>query len=76
MKIDRRYFNVIFSSLIALIMSFCMSFFMLLINIGFSKIFFNAWMKSFGLGFIIALPISIIFIPIIRTGLEKIFEKK
>jgi len=53
-----------------------MSFFMLLINIGFSKIFFNAWMKSFGLGFIIALPISIIFIPIIRRGLEKMFEKK
>ena len=66
--------DLVFSSLLALLMSFFMSFFMTVVNIGFSQVLFVAWMKSFVLGFVIALPISIIFIPMLRTYLERFVE--
>ncbi len=73
-RIKRKRFELVFSSLLALLMSFFMSFFMTVVNIGFSQSLFVAWMKSFVLGFVIALPISIIFIPMIRTYLERFVE--
>ena len=74
-RIKRKRFELVFSSLLALLMSFFMSFFMTVVNIGFSQVLFVAWMKSFVLGFVIALPISIIFIPMLRTYLERFVEE-
>ncbi len=66
--------DLVLSSLLALLMSFFISFFITVVNIGFSQVLFVAWMKSFVLGFVIALPISIIFIPMLRTYLERFVE--
>lgn len=74
MKLDRKYFNLVFSTLVALFMSFFMSFFMTLINVGFSDIFVKAWLNSFPIGFAIALPVSLFFIPKIRGFVEKLFN--
>ncbi len=73
-RIKRKRFELVFSSLLALLMSFFMSFFMTVVNIGFSQSLFVAWMKSFILVCVIALPISIVFIPMLRKYLERFVE--
>ncbi|KNF07652.1 protein of unknown function DUF2798 [Gottschalkia purinilytica] len=55
-----------------ILMAFCMSFAMTLINLGMSDIFFKAWMKSWVIGLIVTLPISFIFPPIIGKLVMKI----
>lgn len=74
MKIKKRYFNILFSAVIALCMSLLMSFFMLLINRGLDGQFFIIWMKSFLLGFCIAFPVSYFLIPLIRALLSRYVE--
>lgn len=75
MKLERKYFNLAFNTIIALFMTFFMSFFMTVINVGFKKILLIAWLKSFIIGFPISLAVSIIFIPKIRSRLEKYVNK-
>ncbi|WP_366888527.1 DUF2798 domain-containing protein [uncultured Aquimarina sp.] len=55
-------------------MSFFMAFFMLLVNAGFTNDFFMQWLKTFGIGILISLPVSIVFIPLIAKSLSKIFK--
>ena len=74
MKISIRAFNIIFQILVAIIMSLFLSFFMVAINVGFIAVFPLIWLKSFGLSLVIALPVSLIVVPLLRHGLSNIFD--
>ena len=53
-------------------MSLIMSFVLTLINVGLVPHFLMIWLKSFGISFAVALPISLIIVPLIRKLLDKI----
>lgn len=76
MKISGKVFGLIFSVSVGLVMALAMSFFMLVVNIGFVEGFFFIWVKSFLIGFSIALPIAIVIIPLIKNRLERMFVVK
>ena len=75
MKIPRRFYNLVFSFSVAILMSFLMSFCLTAINIGFPVHFFPAWLRSWGIGFLVAFPVSLLIIPAIRRFLERFFDK-
>ncbi|MBC8443962.1 DUF2798 domain-containing protein [Candidatus Woesearchaeota archaeon] len=53
-------------------MSLIMSFVLTLINVGWVPHFFMIWLKSFGISFAVALPISLVIVPLIRKLLDRI----
>ncbi len=74
-KISRRYFNLIFSTLVAVLMSLFMSFVLTAINIGFPSYFILAWLKSLGIGFAVALPVSLLVIPLVKRFIDPWFRQ-
>lgn len=74
MKISITAFNIIFQILVAIIMSLFLSFFMIAINVGFRPEFPLIWLRGFGLSLVVALPVSLIVVPLLRHGLSNIFE--
>ncbi len=74
-KISRKYYNFVFSTLIAFLMSLFMSFVLTAVNIGFRSYFMVAWLRSFGLGFVVALPTSLLVIPLVRRMIEPWFQE-
>lgn len=76
MKVSQRIYGVILSVSIGLVMSLGMSLLMLIVNAGFVEGFFIIWMKSFAVGFIASLPISVTVIPFIQKQLPKVFKIK
>ena len=73
MKIPKKYSQIVFAFLIALILPFVMTFFIALINLGgFNNNFIAAWMKAYIIAFIIAFPAVILIAPLIRKITEKI----
>ncbi len=75
-KISRKYFNLIFSTLVAVLMSLFMSFVLTAINIGFPSFFIGAWLTSLGIGFAVALPVSLIVIPLVHRLIEPWFRQE
>ena len=53
-------------------MSFFMSFLLTLMNVGYGPQFFQIWLNAFAAGFIVSLPISLIFTPIIRKIVDRL----
>ena len=47
-------------------MSFCMSLVMTIVNVGFVNYFFMAWLRSWMIGFLVALPLAFILPPLIQ----------
>ncbi len=74
MIISRKIFGLNFSVSIGFVMFLAMSFFVLLVNVGLIEGFFFMWMQSFLVGFVISIPIAVVAIPLIKNGLEKVFE--
>ena len=59
--------GIVFPIVMAIVMSLIMSFAMVAINVGFSgpAPFFPAWGMSFLIGLAVALPVSLIFTPLL-----------
>jgi hypothetical protein len=53
-------------------MSFSISFVLTLINAGLRSDFLFVWIRGFTIGFIVALPISLIVVPIMRRVVDRI----
>ena len=68
MRIKRKYYGLLFGLFVSIIMSFIL----ILINVGWVPHFFMICLKSFGISFAVALPISLIIVLLIRKLLEKI----
>ena len=75
-EISRRYFNLIFSTVVAVLMSLFMSFVLTAINIGFPAYFIAAWLKSLGIAVLVALPVSVLLIPLVRRLIEPWFRRE
>jgi len=74
MKIKKKYYGFLFALLVSIIMSLIMSFALTLINVGWQPHFFMIWLKAFGISFAVALPVSLIVVPLIRKLLDKIID--
>jgi hypothetical protein len=63
--------GIIFPTLMALIMDILITFVMVAVNVGFSdvKVFFIAFGISSLIGLAVSLPISLIFVPLLRNFL-------
>ncbi len=72
MKIRRKYYGLLFGLLVSIIMSLIMSFVLTYINIGWQPHFLMIWLRAFGISFAVALPVSLIIVPVIRKLLDKI----
>ncbi len=51
-----------------------MSFFMTWMNVGFVTDFLFLWLKGFGTGFVVALPIAALTVPLIHRLLDKFLQ--
>jgi len=71
-KISRRYSTILFGIIMSLVMSFTMSLTLTLINLGFIPEFLGRWARAFGISFIVALPTSLMIVPLARKIVEKI----
>jgi hypothetical protein len=74
MRINQKQYNIIFNVLMAILMSFFMSLFLTAVNIGLIPGFFLLWLKSFGLGTIVALPTTFVVVPLIHKLLGIVFK--
>ena len=72
MEINNKKAKILFGILMAGMMALAMSFVMVWINVGLNSNFFAIWMKSFGLGFLVAVPTSIIAAPIAQKLVHKL----
>lgn len=72
MDLTEKQTKVIFGLLMAFFMALAMSFIMVLINVGMVNDFFPIWMKSFAIGFIVAVPTSMIAAPLSQKFISKI----
>ena len=72
MKISRKYYTVLFGSLVSIAMSFFMSLVLTTINVGLGPNFWEIWLIAFTVSFLVGLPISLIIIPIVRKIVDKL----
>jgi hypothetical protein len=66
--------QILFSGFsMAFIMSMCMSFVMTLINLGLGGDFVRVWLASWGIGFVVSLPLSF-FLPLFLQKIMKLLK--
>ncbi|MBC7929900.1 MAG: DUF2798 domain-containing protein [Rubrivivax sp.] len=66
MKLSRRTAKFLFAPTVALFMSGTMSFALTIINQGIDANFISKWLNSFGISFVIAVPIAAFAVPRIQ----------
>ncbi len=71
MTLTKKQSKISFGVLMAFFMALAMSFIMVLINVGMTPAFFTIWMKSFAVGFAVAIPTSMIAAPLSQKILKK-----
>ncbi len=71
--IDKKYYSIVFAFLMASIMSFLMSGVITFINLGITPTFVDDWMfKAFPSAFIIAFPIALFVVPVVRRVVDRL----
>ena len=75
MKLKKKYRNIVFSCLAAVFISVPIAFIMVAINLGFSKGFLFAFIKSSLAGILISIPLANIGIPLAEKITSRIIEK-
>ena len=75
MKLSQSTAKILFVPAIGLVMSGAMSLTLTIINQGFSDDFIYKWLSSFGINFLVALPISVVVVPRIQKFFHGITEK-
>jgi hypothetical protein len=72
MKISPKYAGLMVTLILAITMSLVMSFFMVAMNLGFTEHFLFAWLRSWGLGFLIGFPTAALVVPVARRIVAKL----
>lgn len=72
MTLTQKQATIAFGILMAFFMALAMSFIMVLINVGMVPSFFILWMKSFLIGFLVAVHTSMIAAPVSKKLLKKL----
>lgn len=75
MKLKKKYYNVVYSCLAAILISVPIAFVMVAINLGFVAGFFLAFLKSALAGVAISIPLANIGIPISKKITDKLVER-
>lgn len=75
MKLSSQVTRLLFAPTVGLCMSGAMSFVLTVINQGFGADFIVQWLKSFGISFLVALPVSALVVPRIQKFYDGITEK-
>lgn len=75
MKISEQTAKLLFAPTVGLFMSGAMSFALTWINLGFGADFIWQWLRSFGISFLVALPIAAVVVPRIQQFYDSITEK-
>ena len=70
-KIPRKYTPVLFAFCMAIAMGLVMSFFMTAVNLGFTATFVIAWMRAFGVGCVIGVPVGLL----VSIPVQKLISK-
>lgn len=72
-KIPRRFAGLLTGFGMSLIMSFCMSGALTLLNLGVSRQTIVLWLThNFPLAFLLALPIALLTLPVVRRAVERL----
>ena len=71
MNLTEKQSKIAFGIMMAFFMALAMSFIMVLINVGVVNAFFLIWMKSFLIGFAVAVPTSMVAAPISQKLIHK-----
>jgi hypothetical protein len=66
LKIDKRFANILAALLMAIILPFFMTFFVSLVNLGFTPRLVAAWMRTWMIATIAAFPLILAFQPLIK----------
>lgn len=74
MKIKKKYYNLVFSCLAAIVISVPIAFIMVVINVGFVAGFLFAFLKSALASVLISIPLANIGIPIAKKLADKIVK--
>lgn len=72
MTLSKKQTKIAFGILMAFFMALGMSFVMVWVNVGLTPHFLMIWMKSFAIGFMAAVPISMIAGPLVQRIVSKI----
>ena len=59
-------FHLVFSFIMGAMMIFLMTFVITLVNLGWSALFFSAWMRSFGIAYVVGVPVIFFLAPVAR----------
>ncbi len=73
-KIPKKYATLVFVFLVALTMSFLMSFALTAINLGFKAEFVGHWLRAFSFAFPVAFVTALLVVPPLRKLVNKITE--
>lgn len=71
MYLTEKQSKIAFGLSMAFFMALAMSFIMVLINVGLVESFFPVWMKSFAIGFAVAIPTSMIAAPVSQKLIKR-----
>jgi Zn-dependent protease with chaperone function len=74
MQISKQLFGSLQGMATGFFMSLFMSFAMLLLSIGFVDGFLMIWLRSFGIGFVVSIPISLVIVPLTERLLRRCFQ--
>ncbi|MBE0449235.1 MAG: DUF2798 domain-containing protein [Clostridia bacterium] len=76
MRLNKLTQFILFNALASLGISMSISFFMTLINQGMDRYFLSAWGQSFIMGYIIAVPSSMLFVPLVEKVMNLMTAKE
>lgn len=62
----QKQFHLVFSLIMGAMMVFLMTFVITVVNLGFGPHFLAAWMKAFGIAYVVAVPVILFLAPIAR----------
>ncbi|MEM6431512.1 MAG: DUF2798 domain-containing protein [Deinococcota bacterium] len=74
MQVSPKVFGIIMSSAVGLSMSFFLSFFMLVVGVGFVEGFLLLWLRSFVTAFVVSVPVALVAIPMTEKVVLRMFK--
>lgn len=66
MKVDKKYYSVLIALFMSVAMAFSISLLLTYINVGLTEDFLQKWLRWFGIGFAVGLPVALVVFPIIK----------
>ncbi|MES2140203.1 MAG: DUF2798 domain-containing protein [Bacteroidota bacterium] len=68
--------KIAFAMIMGIITTGIISFTLIIINIGFSDVFFKIWLKSWGLAYLVAIPAILIIAPRVQKFVDNLLHTK